>query len=33
MVTKIFEGEGEGQRVKGEFGEGKNEGVMKVGLG
>lgn len=30
MVTKIFEG-GRG-KVKGEFGEGKNEGLMKVRL-
>lgn len=32
MVTKIFEG-GEMERIKeGEFGKGKNEGLMKVGL-
>lgn len=31
MVTKIFEGGG--GKVKGGFGEGKNEGLMKVGLG
>lgn len=31
MVTKIFEG-GRG-KVKGEFGKGKNKGLMKVWLG
>ena len=33
MVTKIFErGRGEVKIEQGEFGKGKNEGLMKVGL-
>lgn len=36
MVTKIFEERGEGgesrELEQGEFGKGKNEGLMKVGL-